>query len=99
MATTPTDQVSINVMRKSDGKFLGFILPEKTTIHELKNELKLRLTPQFTQGCRLIFRDHVLKSKNTLKHYGLKVGVNQQDILMDDSKDWKSSSSSSEEER
>ncbi|CAF0804711.1 unnamed protein product [Didymodactylos carnosus] len=97
MATAPTDQVSINVMRKSDGKFLGFILSEKATIHELKHELKLRLTPQYPQGCRLIFRDKVLKGRHTLKHYGLKVGVNQQDILMDDSKNWSSSSESDPE--
>ncbi|CAF1514149.1 unnamed protein product [Didymodactylos carnosus] len=97
MATTPIDQVSVNVMRKSDGKFLGFILSEKATVRELKNELKLHLTPQFSQGCRLIFRDKVLKGRHTLKHYGLKVGVNQQDILMDDSKDWSSSSESEQE--
>ncbi|CAF1600505.1 unnamed protein product, partial [Didymodactylos carnosus] len=93
----PTDQVSVNVMRKSDGKKLEFILPETTTIRELKNDLKHRLTPQFVPGCRLIFRDEVLKGKHTLKHYGIKVGVDDQDILMDDSREWRSSSSSDSE--
>jgi len=93
-----TAQVSLNVKRKSDGKMAEFILPETTTILELKNDLKHRLTPQYPQSCRLIFRDEVLKGKHTLKHYGIKVGVDGQDILMDDSKEWRSASSSSEED-
>ncbi|CAF4709732.1 unnamed protein product, partial [Rotaria sp. Silwood2] len=66
-----------------------------TRIHNLKHELKRRLKPRFDRGCRLIFRNKVLKGKHTLKHYGIKKGVNDQAIAMDDTKDWKSSSSSS----
>ena len=76
----PTDQVSITVVRKSDGHSMTFVLDAKTHIHELKHELKRRLKPQFQQGCRLIFRNQVLKGKYTLKHYGIKKGVNDQAI-------------------
>jgi hypothetical protein len=78
--STPTDQVSLTVVRKSDGHSLTFVLDEKTHIHELKKELKARLKPQFEQGCRLIFRDQVLKGKHSLKHYGIKKGVDGQAI-------------------
>ncbi|CAF0825823.1 unnamed protein product [Rotaria sp. Silwood1] len=90
-----TDQVSLTVVRKSDGQSMTFVLDEKTRIHDLKHELKRRLKPRFDGGCRLIFRNKVLKGKHTLKHYGIKKGVNDQAIAMDDTKDWKSSSSSS----
>lgn len=115
--TTPTDQVSLTVVRKSDGHSLTFVLNEKTRVQDLKKELRARLKPQYEQGCRLIFREHVLKGKHTLKHYGIKKGVNDQAIssksklfhlvsfheifplfTVDDSKDWKSSSSSSDSE-
>lgn len=78
--TTPTDHVSLTVVRKSDGHSLTFVLNEKTHVHELKTELRARLKPQFEQGCRLIFRDKVLKGKHSLKHYGIKKGVNDQAI-------------------
>jgi len=115
--STPTHQVSLTVVRKSDGQSLNFVLDEKTRIRDLKNQLKLRLQPQFEQGCRLIFRDKVLKGSHSLKHYGIRKGVDGQDIssmftlfhfffikfyffsIVDDSKDWKSSSSSSDSER
>ena len=74
------DQVSVTVVRKSDGQSLTFVLDEKTHIHDLKQELKRLLKPQFDQGCRLIFRDKVLKGRHTLKHYGIKKGVNDQAI-------------------
>ena len=77
---TPTDQVSLTVVRKSDGQSLTFVLDEKTLIHDLKYELRRRLKPRFEQGCRLIFRNKVLKGKHTLKHYGIKKGVNDQAI-------------------
>lgn len=77
---TPTDQVSVTVVRKSDGQSLTFVLDEKTLIHDLKHELRRRLKPRFDQGCRLIFRNKVLKGKHTLKHYGIKKGVNDQAI-------------------
>jgi hypothetical protein len=78
--STPTDQVSVTVVRKSDGQSITFVLNEKTHVHDLKTELKQRLKPQFEQGCRLIFRDKVLKGKHSLKHYGIKKGVNDQAI-------------------
>ncbi|UJR10402.1 hypothetical protein I4U23_014605 [Adineta vaga] len=89
------DHVSVTVVRKSDGHSMTFVLDEKTHIHNLKQELKRRLKPRYEQGCRLIFRDKVLKGKHTLKHYGIKKGVNDQAISMDDTKDCKTSSSSS----
>ena len=78
--TTPTDQVSVNVVRKSDGQSLTFILDEKTHVHHLKDVLRLRLPPHYEQGCRLIFREKVLKGKHSLKHYGIKKGVDDQTI-------------------
>ncbi|CAF1332193.1 unnamed protein product [Adineta steineri] len=96
---TPTDQVSVTVVRKSDGHSMTFVLDEKTHIHDLKHELKRRLKPRYEQGCRLIFRNKVLKGKHTLKHYGIKKGVNDQAISMDDTKEWKSSSSSSDSDQ
>ncbi|CAF1155926.1 unnamed protein product [Rotaria magnacalcarata] len=95
MFNRSTDQVSLTVVRKSDGLSVTFVLNEKTRIHDLKHELKRRLKPRSERGYRLIFRNKVLKGKHTLKHYGIKKGVNDQAIAMDDTKDWKSSSSSS----
>ena len=77
---TPTVQVSVTVVRKSDGQSMTFVLHEKTHIEELKNELRLRLKPRFKKGCRLIFRNKVLKGKHSLRHYGIKKGVNDQAI-------------------
>ena len=76
--TTPTDHVSLTVVRKSDGQSITFVLGEKTHVHDLKTVLRLRLKPQFEQGCRLIFREKVLKGRHSLKHYGIKKGVNDQ---------------------
>lgn len=78
--STPTDQVSVTVVRKSDGQSMTFVLGEKTHVHDLKTELKARLKPRFEEGCRLIFRGKVLKGKHSLKHYGIKKGVNDQAI-------------------
>lgn len=80
VVVTPTDQVSITVVRKSDGHAMTFVLDEKTHIEELKTELRLRLKPRYKKGCRLIFRDKVLKGKHSLRHYGIKKGVNDQAI-------------------
>jgi hypothetical protein len=77
---TPTDQVSLTVVRKSDGQSMTFVLGEKTHIEDLKAELRLRLKPQYKKGCRLIFREKVLKGKHSLRHYGIKKGVNDQAI-------------------
>ena len=116
--TTPTDHVSLTVVRKSDGQSITFVLGEKTHVHDLKTVLRLRLKPQFEQGCRLIFREKVLKGRHSLKHYGIKKGVNDQILssrinflgrlspplhvrlsLVDDTKEWHSSSSSSEDDQ
>jgi hypothetical protein len=78
--STPTHLVSLTVVRKSDGQSINFVLDEKSHVHQLKNELKIRLPPRFEQGCRLIFRDKVLKGKHSLKHYGIKKGVDDQAI-------------------
>ena len=86
VVVTPTDQVSITVVRKSDGHAMTFVLDEKTHIEELKTELRLRLKPRYKKGCRLIFRDKVLKGKHSLRHYGIKKGVNDQAIC---SKNWR----------
>ena len=53
----PCEQVSITVVRKSDGQSVTHILSENTLIHDLKHGLKRLLKPQFEQGCRLIFRE------------------------------------------
>jgi hypothetical protein len=78
--STPTHLVSLTVVRKSDGQSINFVLDEKSHVHQLKNELKIRLPPRFEQGCRLIFREKVLKGKHSLKHYGIKKGVDDQAI-------------------
>ena len=78
--STHTDQVSVTVVRKSDGQSMTFVMDEKTHVHDLKMELRIRLPPQYEQGCRLIFRDKVLKGRHSLKHYGIKKGVNDQAI-------------------
>lgn len=80
IVVTPTDQVSLTVVRKSDGQAMTFVLDEKTHIGDLKNELRKRLKPRYKKGCRLIFRDKVLKGKHSLRHYGIKKGVNDQAI-------------------
>ena len=80
VVVTPTEQVSLTVVRKSDGQSMTFVLDQKTRIQDLKQELRRRLKPRFKKGCRLIFRDKVMKGKNSLKHYGIKKGVNDQII-------------------
>jgi hypothetical protein len=70
----------VTVVRKSDGQSLTFVLDEKTQVHDLKYILKLRLKPRHKQGYQLIFRDKILKDRHTLKHYGIKKGVNDQAI-------------------
>ena len=80
MINRSTDQVSVTVVRKSNGQSITLILNEKTHIHDLKHELKRRLKPQVQRGFHLIFRGKVLKGKHTLKHYGIKKGVNDQAI-------------------
>ncbi|CAF1007920.1 unnamed protein product [Didymodactylos carnosus] len=100
----PVNQVQLTITRKSDGELLLLTVDEKSIVSELKAELKSRLPPQHEQGCRLIYKGKVLKSKRTLKHYGLTknhqppTGIGNTNIVMDDSKNWKSDSSSSSSE-
>lgn len=118
VVVTPTEQVSLKVVRRSDGQAINFVFHEKTHVEHLKDQLRMKLAPQFKKGCRLVFREKVLKGKHSLKHYGIKKGVNDQAIcskkpmnihqtcelkiffliVVDDSKDWKSSSSDSDSE-
>lgn len=87
----------ITVKRKSDGQTHKFDdLNEGTRVHDVKNRLRAEFTPKFENGCRLIFEGRVLKSIHRLKHYGVQ---NNGIVEMDDSKNWSSSSSSSDEEK
>ncbi|CAF2329339.1 unnamed protein product [Rotaria sp. Silwood2] len=102
--TTTVNQVQLTITRKSDDTFVVILLNEKTTVGELKTKIRTALPPKFTKGCRLIFNGKVLKSKRTLKYYGLTNNqapphmLGNSNILMDDSKNWKSDSSSSSSE-
>ncbi|CAF1379159.1 unnamed protein product [Didymodactylos carnosus] len=99
VVTTTVDRVNFTVTRKSDGQSLAFSLPEKSSVKDLKNDLKARLPPQFQEGCRLICKGKIMKGKHKIHHYGFKNGTNGVPILMDDSKNWESSSSSSDSEK
>lgn len=99
------NEVQITVTRKSDDALVTLILHEKTTVAELKAQIRTYLSPQYIQGCRLIFNGKVLRSKHSLKHYGLTNNrapphvLGNSNILMDDTKNWKSDSSSSSSEQ
>ncbi|CAF0756376.1 unnamed protein product [Rotaria sordida] len=103
--TTSVDQVKLTITRKSDDEFIVILLHEMATIGELKTKLRTSLPPKFTRGCRLIFNGKILQSKRTLKHYGLTNNqapphvLGNSNILMDDTKNWKSDSSSSSSEQ
>ena len=87
----------ITVKRLSDGqqhKFDDF--NEQTRVHEIKNRLRAEFVPKFENGCRLMFNGHVLKSIHRLKHYSVQ---NNGVLEMNDTKNWSSSSSSSDEEK
>ncbi len=97
--------MQLTITRKSDDTSVVLLFNEKTTIGEVKKELRTRLAPQFDEGCRLIYKGKVLRSKRTLKHYGLTYNqapphvLGNSYILMDDTKNWKSDSSSSSSEQ
>jgi hypothetical protein len=101
--TTGPNQVQVTI--KSDDTSVVLLLNQKTTIGEIKQELRTRLPPQFDEGCRLIYKGKVLHSKRTLKHYGLTNNqapphvLGNSNIDMDDTKNWKSDSSSSSSEQ
>jgi hypothetical protein len=103
--TTAPNQVQLTITRKSDDSSVVLLVNQKTTIAELKTELRTRLPPQFDEGCRLIYKGKVLRSKRTLKHYGLTNNqapphvLGNSNIIMDDTKNWKSDSSSSSSEQ
>ena len=103
--TTGANQVQLTITRKSDDSSEVLLVNEKLTIRELKNEIRTRLPPKFDEGCRLIYKGKVLQSKRTLKHYGLTNNqapphiLGNSNILMDDTKNWKSDSSSSSSEK
>lgn len=87
----------ITVKRKSDGQVHKFNdLDESTRVNDVKNRLRAEFSPKFENGCRLVFNGKVLKSIHRLKHYGVQ---NNGVVEMDDSKNWSSSSSSSDEEK
>jgi hypothetical protein len=103
--TTVPSQVQVTITRKSDDSSVVLLVNQKTTIAELKTEIRTRLPPQFDQACRLIYKGKVLRSKRTLKHYGLTNNqappnvLGNSNIIMDDTKNWKSDSSSSSSEQ
>ena len=61
--TTAPNQVQLTITRKSDDSSVVLLVNQKTTIAELKTELRTRLPPQFDEGCRLIYKGKVLRSK------------------------------------
>lgn len=102
--TSEVSQIQITVTRQSDSASFVFYVDQKITVGELKNEIRTRLPPKFAQGCRLIYKGKVLHSKRTLKHYGMTNNrappnvFGNTNISMDDTKNWKSDSSSSSSE-
>lgn len=103
--TKEPNEIKLTITRKSDDKDAVIILHEKTTVGELKEKLRGCLPPKYDEGCRLIFKSKVLRSKRTLKHYGLTNNqappniLGNSSIIMDDTKNWKSDSSSSSSEQ
>jgi hypothetical protein len=103
--TTGPHQVQITIIRKSDDSTVVLIVNEKITVGELKTEIRTRLPPKYDQGCRLIYQGKVLRSRRKLKYYGLTNNqappnmLGNSNIIMDDTKNWKSDSSSSSSEQ
>lgn len=87
----------ITVKRVSDGKTHVFAdIDDTARVHTVKERLRAEFEPKFQNGCRLMFNGKVLKSIHRLKHYGINNGGV---VEMNDSKNWSSSSSSSDEEK
>ncbi|UJR33680.1 hypothetical protein I4U23_021109 [Adineta vaga] len=99
--TTGPNQVQLTILRKSDDETAVLLVNEKITVGELKTEIRARLPPKFDQGCRIFFNGKVLRSKHKLKYYGMTSNqappnvLGNSNIIMDDTKNWKSDSSSS----
>ena len=85
----------ITVKRLSDTAAYKLDVGVDTRVGEVKTRIRAEFAPQFKNGCRLIFNGKVLKSIHKLKHYGIQDGAV---VDMDDSKNWSSSSSSSDSE-
>ncbi|CAF1052872.1 unnamed protein product [Brachionus calyciflorus] len=83
----------IRVKRVSDGSVHKLDVTPETRVGEVKSRIRAEFAPQFPNGCRLIVNGKVLKSIHRLKRYGVTDGG---EIIMDDSKNWSSSSSSSD---
>lgn len=83
----------IIVVRKSDGSQKEFNYGPNDWVKSLKNELHTELPPAHPNGCKVRFNGKVLKSRHHLKHYKVIDGAT---LEMDDSKNWSSSSSSSD---
>jgi hypothetical protein len=87
----------ITVKRISDGKEHKFAdFDDHTRVHDVKKRLREEFAPKFENGCRLTYAGHVLKSIHRLKHYNI---PNNGTVEMHDTKNWSSSSSSSDEEK
>ena len=84
----------IKVKRVSDGTTynLSNEINIDSSVKSVKTELKKNFPPKFENGCKLKFNGKVFKSRHSLKRYGVDENC---EILMDDSKQWSSSSSSS----
>lgn len=85
----------ITVKRASDGKTHKFNeISPKSSVRSLKSEIKEHLAPNYEHGCRLKTPDNkVMKSRHKLQHYNI---ADNATVLMDDSKNWSSSSDTSE---
>ncbi len=70
-------------------------ITEKSRVKDVKDEVREKLAPKFPNGCKLKFNGRVLKSRHSLKHYGITANDK---LEMDDTKDWSSSSSASNSE-
>jgi len=85
----------LTVKRLSDGTTYLLDFEPKTRVREVKKKLRQNFTPKYPQGCRLVYNGHILKSRHSFKYYGINADTH---VDMDDTKNWTSSSESSEVE-
>jgi hypothetical protein len=86
-------RMPIVIERKSDGSKHSFAdVTLQTKVGELKKKILAEFAPANPRGTRLLYAGKVLKSVRKLKHY--KMSENDT-IVMDDTKNWSSDSSSS----
>lgn len=82
----------VTVKRNSDQSTKKFDVEPNTKIRNLKEKIRAEFAPSFPHGAKLKYEGKVMKSLHSLKHYKIPDnGV----IEMDDTKNWSSSSSSS----